>query len=156
MHGLARSSQLTELLFGARGGPRAALAAFVIRVVSGGIFLVFGIYKFTNHAKETASFDSYGLPSPSLFASAIGVVEVVGGLLLLVGLLTRPAGLMLAGDMAGAIATAGPVEGGAINLGLAPALLVAMLALAWIGPGRWALDGRLAKSALWSRTPSRF
>jgi len=46
--------------------------------------------------------------------------------------------------MVGAIAAAGPVEGGAINLGLAPALLLAMLFLVWTGAGRFALDERLA------------
>jgi putative oxidoreductase len=124
-------------------------------VVSGTIFVVFGIAKFTDHGRETDSFESYGLPSPSLFAYAIGVVEVVGGVLLLAGLVTRPAAALLAGDMVGAIATAGPVEGGAINLVLAPALLVAMLILLWLGPGRWSVDGRLARSGRWSHTPSR-
>jgi putative oxidoreductase len=81
------------------------------------------------------------------------VVEIVGGLLLLLGLATRPAALMLAGDMVGAIVTAGRVEGGAINLGLAPALLLGMLVLLWIGPGRWALDGRLARSSAWLGMP---
>jgi putative oxidoreductase len=109
-------------------------------VTSGAIFLVFGVYKFTDHGRETDSFETYGLPDPSLFAYAIGVLEVAGGLLLLVGFLTRPAAALLAGDMVGAIATAGRVEGGAINLGLAPALLVAMLFLMWFGAGRWSLD----------------
>ena len=126
-----------------------------LRIVSGAIFLIFGIAKFTDHGHETESFDTYGLPSPSLFAYAIGVLEVVAGALLLAGLMTRPAAALLAGDMVGAIVTAGRVEGGAINLGLAPALLVGMLVLLWIGPGRWALDNRLARSRAWSRTPSR-
>ena len=122
---------------------------------AGAIFLVFGISKFTDHARETDSFDTYGLPSPSLFAYAVGVLEIVGGVLLIAGLLTRPAAALLAGDMVGAIVTAGRVEGGAINLVLAPALLVAMLFLLWAGPGRWALDSRVARSESWSRTPSR-
>jgi putative oxidoreductase len=117
--------------------------------------LVFGIYKFTDHGRETNSFDTYGLPSVGLFAYAVGVLEVVGGALLLAGLLTRPAAVLLAADMVGAVVTAGRAEGGAINLALAPALLVAMLFLIWAGPGRWALDSRLARSGSWSRTPSR-
>jgi len=82
-------------------------------------------------------------------------VEVVGGAALLAGFLTRPAAAMLAGDMVGAIVTAGRIEGGAINLVLAPALLIGMLALLCVGPGRCALDGRLARSASWSPTRSR-
>jgi putative oxidoreductase len=116
---------------------------------------VFGVYKFTDHARETESFETYGLPSPSLFAYAIGVLEVAGGLCLLAGFLTRPAAALLAGDMVGAIITAGRVEGGAINLALAPALLIGMLILLWLGPGRWGLDGRLARSSSWSSTRSR-
>lgn len=135
------------MLFGGRGGPRAALAAFAIRVTAGAIFLVFGVYKFTDHGHETDSFETYGLPSPSLFAYAIGVLEIVGGMLLLVGFLARPAAALLAGDMVGAIATAGRVEGGPINLVLAPALLAAMLFLICVGGGRWSLDSRLANRA---------
>ena len=79
----------------------------------------------------------------------------MGGALLIAGLLTRPAAALLAGDMVGAIVTAGRVEGGAINLVLAPSLLVAMLFLLWAGPGRWAVDSCVARSESWSRTPSR-
>ena len=83
------------------------------------------------------------------------MLEIVGGVLLIAGLLTRPAAALLAGDMAGAIVTAGRVEGGAINLVLAPTLLVAMLFLLWAGPGRWSVDNRVARSKPWSRMPSR-
>jgi putative oxidoreductase len=154
MHDVARTRELTEFLFRTRGGPRAALCALGIRAVSGSIFVVFGIYKFTDHRHETESFEMYGLPSPALFAYAIGVLEIVAGVLLLAGLMTRPAAALLAGDMVGAIATAGRVEGGPINLALAPALLIGMLVLLWIGPGGWSVDGRLARSSLWSRTSS--
>jgi len=124
---------------------RFATTAALVRLVSGAIFLGFGLAKFTDHESETQSFTSYGLPSPSAFAYAIGVLELGLGLLLLLGLLTRLAALGLAGDMVGAIVAAGPVEGGAINLALAPALLVAMLFLAWTGAGRFALDERLGR-----------
>jgi putative oxidoreductase len=80
---------------------------------------------------------------------------VAGGLCLIAGFLTRPAAALLAGDMVGAIVTAGRVEGGAINLVLAPGLLIGMLILLWLGPGRWALDGRLARSISWSSTRLR-
>jgi putative oxidoreductase len=48
--------------------------------------------------------------------------------------------------MVGAIATAGVVVGGPIHLGLAPALLVAMLYLLWAGSGPAAIDRRLVNS----------
>ncbi|HEX9416821.1 MAG TPA: DoxX family protein [Gaiellaceae bacterium] len=152
MHHLTRPGELAALLTETRGGLRAAASAFAIRIAAGGIFLVFGIGKFTDHSKETDSFDSYGLPFPGEFAYTIGVVEIVFGILLVLGLGTRLAALALAGDMVGAIVTAGRVEGGAINLVLAPALLAGMLALLWIGPGRWSLDRRLTESGAWSAT----
>ncbi len=71
------------------------------------------------------------------------MLELALGLLLVAGLVARLAAGMLAGDMVGAIATAGRVEGGAINLGLAPALLAVMLFLVWSGAGRWFVDARL-------------
>lgn len=60
------------------------------------------------------------------------------------GRLARPAAFALAGNMVGAIVTAGRVDGGAINLGLAPALLVVMVVLVWAGVGDRSLDARLA------------
>ncbi len=120
-----------------------ALAALVGRLAAGGIFLGFGMSKFTRHIAEAQSFDRYGLPAPDAFAYLIGVVEVGGAVLLIGGLLVRPAALMLAGDMVGAISTAGVKDGGAVNLGLAPALLVTMLFLLWAGAGLFALDRRL-------------
>jgi putative oxidoreductase len=74
----------------------------------------------------------------------IGTVELVGGLLLVIGLLTRPAAFVLALDMVGALATAGRVEGGSFHLVYAPALLVLMVFLCWSGPGRLSVDDRMA------------
>jgi putative oxidoreductase len=120
--------------------------------VSGAIFLVFGIGKFSEHAHEVDSFESYGLPSPDVFVYAIGVLEVVGGALLIVGLLTRLAALALAGNMLGATVVSGVGEGEVLpSLTLAPTLLAAMLFLLWVGPGRYALDGRVLKQP--SRAP---
>jgi len=145
------ADRLRRLLLGSRTG-WPSTAAPVVRLVAGGIFLVFGMEKFTDHVSELRSFRTYGLPAPDAFVYSIGVVEIAGGVLLLLGLATRPAALMLAGDMIGAIATAGVVEGGGINLGLAPALLAAMLFLMWAGSGRVALDRPLARASL-SRAP---
>jgi len=107
----------------------------ILRLLSGGIFVVFGIGKFVNHGSELASFKGYGLPAPEAFVIVIGLIELVGGLLLMTGVLTRPAALVLAGDMLGAIVVSGIAKGELISLTLAPAELVAMLALLWSGPG---------------------
>lgn len=139
-----RLRELAHAVLNSRPGI-PALGALAARLCAGGIFLGFGMGKFTRHSAEAHSFDRYGLPFPDTFTYLIGVVEVGGGLLLIAGLLVRPAALMLAGNMVGAISTAGVKEGGAVNLGLAPVLLVTMLFLLWAGPGRLALDCVLAR-----------
>jgi putative oxidoreductase len=111
------------------------------------VFVVFGIGKFVNHGSELASFKAYGLPAPEAFVIVIGVIELVGGLLLIGGLFTRPAAIVLAGDMIGAIVVSGLAKGELISLTLAPAELLAMLVLLWTGPGRYVIDRRRVTSA---------
>jgi putative oxidoreductase len=103
-----------------------------VRWVSGAIFVVFGIGKFSQHAHEVDSFESYGLPAPDAFVYLVGGLEIVGGLLLLAGLLTRLVALLLAGNMLGAIVVSGIGEGEVVpSLTLAPLLLAAMVFLFW-------------------------
>ncbi len=103
-----------------------------IRWITGLIFLVFGIGKFIQHGHEVDSFEAYGLPAPEAFVYLVGCLEIVGGLLLVAGALTRPVALVLAANMAGAIVVSGVGEGEVVpSLTLAPALLVAMLFLLW-------------------------
>jgi len=101
----------------------------IVRLASGAIFLAFGVAKFINHGAEVDSFETYGLPSPDAFVYAIGVIEVVGGAMLILGRGIRLAALVLAGDMVGAIVVSGIKEGEPISLTLAPALLLGMLYL---------------------------
>ena len=74
------------------------------------------------------------------------MIETICGLMLVLGIFTSWAALALAADMIGVIATAGRVDGGLLNLGLAPLLLVGMLVLLWAGPGALSLDAILARS----------
>ena len=118
-----------------------------------GLFVAFGVGKFVNHASELASFKTYGLPAPEAFVAAIGVLELVGGALLIAGLFTRPAAFTLAGDMVGAIIVSGIAKAELISLTLAPAELVAMLVLLWTGPG--GLSFKRSPPAPLSVRPSR-
>ncbi len=101
----------------------------LIRIVVGVVFVAFSVGKFTRHDAESAAFDRYGLPFPDLTTYAVGVLELVGGLALVTGILIVPFAAMLACNMVGAIVTAGRIEGDIIHLGLAPVLLVSLL---WI------------------------
>ncbi|MEA2737184.1 MAG: putative oxidoreductase [Acetobacteraceae bacterium] len=67
----------------------------VLRIVTGLLFLEHGTQKFFAFPARTSA-------APDL-ASLLGVqgcLEIVGGLLIILGLLTRPVALILAGDMA--------------------------------------------------------
>jgi putative oxidoreductase len=130
-----------------RPGRPAAWAPWV-RWAAAIVFVAFGVGKFTAHGSELRSFRLYGLPSPDAWVYAIGVLETAGGALLAAGALTRLAALMLAGDMAGAIIVAGIRHGEVVpSLTLAPVVLVAMMFLLVVGPGRHSLDARLAGAA---------
>jgi putative oxidoreductase len=131
----------------------AAWMATVVRVVTGLFFVSTGIGKFADHAKEVADFRGFEVPWPEVAVPVVGTIEVVGGLLLVVGLLVRPAAFVLALNMIGALATAGRVEGGSFHLVYAPALLVLMVFLVWAGPGRCSLDERMATRRAGSGPP---
>ena len=129
-------------LFRSRVAGRALLVTAAIRIAAGLIFISAGIPKITAHKEEVRSFGTFGLPESSSLVYLVAAIEIGGGLLLLLGLLTRLTALALAGNMAGAILTAGTHVGGPIHLGLAPALLASMVYLLWAGPGVPALDQR--------------
>ena len=133
-------NHLGEWVVSTRPSGAGAWATTGVRIVAGALFVVFSLGKFVDHAAESADFDHYGIPAPEVATYLVGALELVGGILLVVGLLTRPVALLLALNLVGAIATAGRVDGGAFNLGVAPAMLVAMLFLVWAGSGHLAVD----------------
>ena len=74
------------------------LALLVLRAALGAIFVYHGYPKLFVHARETAQqFAHMGFPA--YFAFIAGILELFGGLLLIAGLFTRIAGLLLAGEM---------------------------------------------------------
>ncbi len=68
------------------GGPRATL---LVRLLAGAVFLSEGILKFVYTNQGVGRFTKLGLPWPEFTATFIATLEIVGGLLLLAGLLTR-------------------------------------------------------------------
>ncbi len=74
----------------------APAATALIRFLVGWVFLSEGIQKFLFPAALGAGrFAKIGIPWPEVMGSFVGIVEIVGGSLLLIGLLTRPAALIL-------------------------------------------------------------
>jgi putative oxidoreductase len=66
--------------------PRATL---LIRVMAGAVFLSEGILKFVYANQGVGRFTKLGMPVPEFTATFVGALEIVGGLLLIFGLLTR-------------------------------------------------------------------
>lgn len=135
-----------ELLDWAREPGTSHPAAGAMRVAAGAVFLGFGPGKFVHHEAEASAFDRYGIPLADATTYAVGVLEIAGGLALVLGLLVRPVALLLAGNLVVAVATAGRIDGGAVNLALAPALIAVLVVLALWGGGPRSLDRRLASA----------
>jgi len=111
----------------------------VLRIVTALLFMQHGLAKLV-HFPEVAMFDQ--LPMFSLFWYA-GVIELVGGLLLLVGLFTRPVAFILSGEMAVAYFMVHAPRGffPILNQGeLAVLYCFAFLYFAAQGGGEWSVD----------------
>ncbi len=119
----------------------------MLRLAAGGIFVSFSFGKFLRHSAEVGAFERYDIPLPELTVYLVGTLELGGGIALILGLGVRPVALALAANMAGAIASAGRIDGGAVHLGLAPALLIAMLVPLWRVAGARSLDRVIVRGA---------
>ena len=83
---------------------RLLAAILLVRLSVGGVFLSEGIQKFLfPEDLGFARFAKIGIPVPGFTAPFVGFVEVICGLLLIVGLFTRYATVPLLVDMAVAI-----------------------------------------------------
>ncbi|WP_216638739.1 DoxX family protein [Mycobacterium asiaticum] len=70
--------------------PSAAPAATIlIRLMAGGVFFWEGILKFVYPNQGVGRFTKLGIPFPQLSADFVGTLEIVGGVLLILGLFTR-------------------------------------------------------------------
>jgi putative oxidoreductase len=67
----------------------APKATILIRVMAGGVFLWEGILKFVYTNQGVGRFTKLGIPAPHFTAPFVGVLEIVGGVLLITGFLTR-------------------------------------------------------------------
>jgi putative oxidoreductase len=81
------------------------LPNLLVRLSVGFMFFSGAVGKLGDIDKFIAMFDSLGIPAASIVAPATAVVELVGGLALMIGLATRPVALILAMDMVGALVT---------------------------------------------------
>ena len=145
------------------------LGLLLLRVVVGGLFVIHGYPKVfggpgkTVHPKAQqylgpgfdqamerggmtnfrANVERTGVPLPGPMAWAGALAELVGGVLLVVGWLTRPAALALSVNMGVAVSRVhwknGLVGQGGYEFALS--LLTALLTLVFTGPGAVSIDG---------------
>jgi len=78
----------------------------IIRILTGSVFLSEGIQKFLYPAMRGAGrFESMGFPNPEFMGPFVGIFEILCGIALLTGLLTRPAAFAMLITMTVAIVT---------------------------------------------------
>jgi putative oxidoreductase len=126
----------------------AFLPPALARLCLGVAFIVTGWGKLHNLEQVTQFFTQLGIPFASLQAPFIAGLEFFGGILLLVGLLTRVAAALLACTMIVALLTAivPKAEGiGDIASAIEVAYLSLFIWLAVAGPGALSLDNLIAK-----------
>ncbi|MEV5557087.1 DoxX family membrane protein [Nonomuraea wenchangensis] len=123
------------------------VAVLITRVVTGVIFVAHGWQKWqAGLGATTGAFSGMGIPLPGAAAGFAAVVETVGGVLLILGLLVRPVALLLLIDMLGAIIFVHGGRGVMVGEGgweLAGALGALSLLFLALGGGRIGLDGLL-------------
>jgi putative oxidoreductase len=130
-------------------------AVTILRVILGFLFAAHGWQKFNEFtiAGTQASFAKMGVPAAEIAAPAVAVLELAGGIALIVGILTRVVAAVLAVDMLGALflvhAPAG-IFASAGGYELVLVLAAAALAVALTGAGRISVD-----RALFGRKDSR-
>lgn len=104
-HSLHRDRQggVRGFLFGSvsTDSPRGDLGLLLLRVIAGlSLALAHGLGKVPPQPGFVGMLGGIGLPAPEVFAYLSAAAEFAGGLLLAIGLLTRPAALLVAGNMA--------------------------------------------------------
>jgi putative oxidoreductase len=129
------------------------VAPLALRLAVGAVFIAHGMTKFQSPAGTAAWFGSLGIPMPELMMWVVTVVEVIGGICMLLGVLTRLWGVLQAIDMLTAIVLVTskggllykPDQKGSSELELM--LLGGAVALALMGAGKVSVDQLLGLNA---------
>jgi putative oxidoreductase len=139
-------------------GPSSNFRSIIfIRIGVGLIFLTQGILKYIDPHMGVMRFTRIGFPMPDFIAHLVGAFEIICGLLVLAGLLTRLASIPLLIVILTAIATTkipelfNPNQGFWFMVSDARtdfAMTMSLLFLIGVGGGAWSLDFRI-----WGEVP---
>ena len=128
---------------------RIDTALLVLRIVLGIIMIAHGAQKLFvfGIGGVTQSFTQMGVPMPGIIGPIIAIIEFFGGIAIILGLLTRLAGLAFAADMLGAIATVHIKNGFFAPKGIEFVLAIGTMALvlAIAGAGAYSADAAIAR-----------
>jgi putative oxidoreductase len=120
-------------------------ARTILRLVTGFLFAAHGWQKFNEFtvAGTQASFAKMGVPAAELAAPVVATLELVGGVALILGVLTRVFAALLAINMLGALVLVHASAGVFAATGgyeLVLLLATAALAVALVGAGKVSVD----------------
>ncbi len=146
-----------RLFFGGDGGasPLADIGLLLLRVFAGlSMALAHGWGKVQDPSKIISGAKSLGLPAPGLMGVAAMLAEFLGGLLLAVGLATRPAAFLIACTMgvAAFLAHASDPYG---RKELALVYLAIAVCFMFTGSGRYGADAMLFRRRRGSHADGR-
>ncbi|MDR4492356.1 MAG: DoxX family protein [Candidatus Nitrosocosmicus sp.] len=127
-------------------------APLPIRIMAGVAFILHGLPKFENLQGTQGFFASVGIPAD--LALLIGLLEVVGGTLLIVGLVTRITAILFTIEMICAIlivkAGNGFIGQGGFEVDLL--LMSIAISLALSGPGRISIEREILRREMFPKT----
>lgn len=145
---------MRRLIDGPQGLARLSdVSLLLLRLYLGG-FLIWGVWDNIASPERMAEFEGFlaavGSPAPALAAPVSVWAQFLIGILLIPGLLTRWAGLLLAANFLVAVWLIGTPDGVFADIPrelFGPMMCVlAGLVLATHGPGRFSLDARLTRT----------
>lgn len=128
------------------------LALLALRAMAGGYLALHGLSKLRGGVEKfAAGLEGKGFPMPGVMAWSATLAELLGGLLLAVGLFTRPSSIVLAFTMLVALLSTHAHQikelgtGGGVGFEY-PSLLIAVTVLfAVSGPGKLSLDHKFLR-----------
>lgn len=126
-------------------------APLPLRIIAGIGFMMHGLPKLLDIPGTQNSFTNMGLP-PEL-AIIIGLLEFIGGLAILLGILTRIAAGLLAIDMIGAILLVKLSKGFIGGYELDLLYFAIMISLMITGPGSFSIEKNIIKREIYPKAP---
>jgi putative oxidoreductase len=121
-----------------------------IRILAGIAFIIHGLPKLSNIA-GTEDFFANMIGLPAAMALPIGLLEVIGGIALLVGVLTRVASIFFIIEMIGSTIVAKLSRGFVGGYELDLLLMAISISLLLTGPGRISVEWNVLKRELFPK-----